>query len=526
MSVFDVPEALRINEARQSSVRAVLEDLRQTLQMRRAADVGCGIGHFSKFLRELRFEVVGIDGREENVREAEHRYPDIEFHQANIEDDLPRRFGTFDLVFCMGLLYHLENPFLAIRRLRVLAKKALLIESMCLPDGKPWMLLREEPRAENQSLTDVAFYPSEGCLVKMLYRAGFSAVYRFAVLPDHDDFQETSTHSRRRVIVLALFEPVSVAGLVPVPEPADVVDPWQKIVKTSTNGVVNRVRRFLHRPFHEQSRSFYARWVRIFPSIPIPVRLPFGAWFMARNDGLGSTLSYDGFEPRERRFVMRFLREGMIVLDVGAHQGFYTLLASKLVGPSGRVFAFEPSPREQKALRLNLILNGRNNVSMQAMALGDAEAQADLYVVNGEHTGFNSLRPPGISSPTSRVKVKVKRLDDWLRETNVERADFVKLDVEGGEFAALKGCANFLEQRPRPVILAELEDARSEPWGLRAKDTANLLQSHGFQMYAILGDGTLEKMPEDSDKYEGNFVAIPNERIKEVSRLAENGSCS
>jgi hypothetical protein len=142
---------------------------------------------------------------------------------------------------------------------------------------------------------------------------------------------------------------------------------------------------------------------------------------------------------------------------------------------------------------------------MQAMALGDAEAQADLYVVNGEHTGFNSLRPPGISSPTSRVKVKVKRLDDWLRETNVERADFVKLDVEGGEFAALKGCANFLEQRPRPV---------------------NLLQSHGFQMYAILGDGTLEKMPEDSDKYEGNFVAIPNERIKEVSRLAENGSCS
>jgi FkbM family methyltransferase len=494
--------------------------------MRRAADVGCGIGHFSKFLRELGFEVVGIDGREENVREAEHRYANIEFHQANIEDDLSQRFGTFDLVFCMGLLYHLENPFLAIRRLRVLAKKVLLIESMCLPDSKPWMLLREEPRAGNQSLTNVAFYSSEGCLVKMLYRAGFSAVYRFAVLPNHDDFQETSTHSRRRVILLALFEAVSVAGLVPVPEPPDVVDPWQKPVKTGTRGAVNRVRRFLHRPFHEQSRSFYARWVRIFPGIPIPVRLPFGAWFMARNDGLGSTLSYDGFETRERNFVMRFLREGMIVLDIGAHQGFYTLLASKLVGPAGKVFAFEPSPREQKALRLNLILNGCNNVSWEAMALGDAEAQADLYVVNGKHTGFNSLRPPGISGPTTRVKVKVKRLDDWLRETKVDRADFIKLDVEGGEFAALKGAAHFLEQRPRPVILAELEDARSEPWGLRAKDTANLLQSLGFQWFTLLLDGTLKRMLDSSDKYEGNFVAVPKERMREFTELTEDGSRS
>jgi FkbM family methyltransferase len=216
----------------------------------------------------------------------------------------------------------------------------------------------------------------------------------------------------------------------------------------------------------------------------------------------------------------------MIVLDIGAHQGFYTLLASKLVGPAGKVFAFEPSPREQKALRLNLILNGCNNVSMQTMALGDADGQADLYVVNGEHTGFNSLRPPGISGPTTRVKVKVKRLDDWLRETNVERADFIKLDVEGGEFAALKGSADFLEQRPRPVILAELEDARSEPWGLRAKDTANLLQSHGFQWFTLLLDGTLKRMPDSSDKYEGNFVAVPKERMREVTELSEDGSRS
>jgi len=293
-----------------------------------------------------------------------------------------------------------------------------------------------------------------------------------------------------------------------------------------SDGIFHRFRRFLHRPFHEQSRSFYARWIRIFPNIPVPIRLPFGAWFMARNDGLGSTLTHDGFEPNERSFVGRFLRQGMIVLDIGAHHGFYTLLASKLVGPAGKVFAFEPSPREQKALRLNLTLNRCKNVFTQPVALGDAETRSDLFVVNGKHTGFNSLRPPGISSPTTQVKVSVKQLDSWLREAKLDRVDFIKLDVEGGEFAVLKGGRQFLEQRPRPVILAELEDARSEPWGHRAKDTASLLQSLGFQWFTLLQGGTLGKMPEGSDRYEGNFVAVPNERGGEITELTENGTRS
>ncbi len=292
------------------------------------------------------------------------------------------------------------------------------------------------------------------------------------------------------------------------------------------SGFVNRLRRFLRRPFHEQTRSLYARWIRVFPNIPIPVRLPVGAWFMGRNDALGSTLTYDGFEPGERRFVMRFLRQGMVVLDVGAHHGFYTLLASKLVGPSGRVFAFEPSPREQKALRQNLILNWCKNVSVQSLALSDTEALADLYVVDDENTGFNSLRPPGIPSPTTRVQVKARQLDSWLQETKIFRVDFIKLDVEGSEFAVVKGGARFLERRPRPVILAELEDARSEPWGHRAKDTADLLQRHGFEWFAVLVNGKLRRVRETSEKFEGNFVAVPKERIEEIAELTEDGSRS
>src|SRR5260221_13184840 len=87
-----------------------------------------------------------------------------------------------------------------------------------------------------------------------------------------------------------------------------------------------RLWRFLRKPLHEKSQSFLVRWKRLFPDIPVPVRLPFGAWFLARNDGLGAMLTYDGHEKSERSFVERFLLPGMTVLDIGAHHGLYTLL--------------------------------------------------------------------------------------------------------------------------------------------------------------------------------------------------------
>jgi len=90
------------------------------------------------------------------------------------------------------------------------------------------MLLREEPRQEDQSLTDVACYPSEGSLVKMLYRAGFAAVYRVISLPDHDDFRDTPEHARRRTVLLASVAAIDVGGFGLIPSRTKLSDPWTK----------------------------------------------------------------------------------------------------------------------------------------------------------------------------------------------------------------------------------------------------------------------------------------------------------
>jgi FkbM family methyltransferase len=283
--------------------------------------------------------------------------------------------------------------------------------------------------------------------------------------------------------------------------------------KPLANGMLRRAWRFLQKPADEKSRSFYERWKRLFPGIPVPVRLPFGAWWLARNDYSGRAILEGQFENAEFAFVGRFLRSGMTVLDVGAHHGFYTLLASKRVGPQGRVFAFEPSPRERQALLRHVKVNRCKNVTVEGLAIGSEEKDANLFVVQGSQTGCNSLRTPASDVPGALIStpVHVVRLDDWLERRGVDGVDFIKLDVEGGEIEVLKGAERLLLRRPRPVILAEVQDIRTQQWGYEAKEIITSLHQKEYQWFCVSEDGSLGPLDTTATNFEGNYVAVPRE---------------
>jgi FkbM family methyltransferase len=515
--IFDDSRSLQVIEARGALIRRLVPELSGALGFTTALDAGCGLGFFAKILEECGLEVRGFDGRGQNVEEARRRYPQIHFEQGDIQDPGILRLGSFDLVLCFGLLYHLENDLLAIRNLRALTGKGLLLESMCLPDDKPWMLLRNEPALEDQSLTDVAFYPSEGCLVKMLYRAGFAAVYRVSPLPDHDDFRDTRFHSRRRTVLFASPVPVTLPGLVPLTEPLETADPWEKHLT-----LPQRLRRFAARPAHEKYASIVQRFHRIFPKMPVPCRLSFGAWWFAGNSAIDSSLLWRGFETAELRFVEKFLRSGMCVLDIGAHHGLYTLLASRRVGSGGKVIAFEPSPRERRLLARNLRLNPSSNVRIEPYALGSERSKGELFLVEGGEDGCNSLRPPAVDATTKTVLVDLISLDDYLLNSSLSSVDFVKLDVEGAEREVLLGAAGLLSGSSRPVILAEVQDIRTRPWGYPAREIVQLLDRAGYDWFRILDSGRLAPTEIHDQNYDANLVAIPRDRVADVmGRLAE-----
>jgi SAM-dependent methyltransferase len=203
LSPFETTAAVEINKRRKEFLDQFLPQLMRSHGLRTALDVGCGFGYFSQYLADLGLRVQGFDVRPENVEAAGKRCVGINFRQASVEDINPGDFGLHDLVFCAGLLYHLENPFRALRNLEAVTGQILLIETVIAPFRSQVTVLYEEERAENQGVNFVADIPSEMWFIKALYKVGFPFVYRASRLPDHRDFHSTFFRRRRRTVLAA-----------------------------------------------------------------------------------------------------------------------------------------------------------------------------------------------------------------------------------------------------------------------------------------------------------------------------------
>lgn len=505
--VFDGQEQLRLYERRKEFLERLFQELSLYLDLRNALDAGCGIGFFSKCLSELSLKVTAFDARTENIAEAKRRYPDVEFVVCNVEDGSIRELGQFDLALCFGLLYHLENPFLAIRNLYAVTRKILVIESMVSRSQSPVATLMSEYQGEDQGPHYVAFIPSEACIIKMLYQAGFLEVYKTVQLPDHGDFRETFFHYRRRIVLVASKVRLKSHLLQRVTEPQPQRrDIWCKRWVLLVPPICKRLWLKIY-----AVRSIIFSWLP-----PLPVRLPWGDWWLAYGDAMGKHIRlHDNFEQGEQGFLLQFLRPGMTVLDIGAHHGLYSLLASQKVNPGGHVVAFEPSPRELRRLRRHLSLNRCRNVQVEPLALGNTEETRELYVALGQETGCNSLRPPAISEPVRKVRVPVTTIDRYIQKTGIQSVDFVKLDVEGAELEVLKGGSGLLSDF-KPAILCELADVRTEPWGYRSVEIYEFVATLGYRWFSITPEGRLLSC-QKKEYFHENLLAVPDEKLKLVT---------
>ena len=221
-TLFDDEHQLRRTRACQGFLRRFLLDAAGDLPAARALDVACGVGYFSETLLEAGFEVTAIDARGENIDEARRRVPDARFLVHDVESDAWKSLGRFPVVVCFGLLYHLENPLSAVRGLFEVTESILLVEAQIAPGERPAAVLMNEPDGEDKALNGVAFVPTESCLVKMCYRAGFAQVYGLRQAPDNPYFRKARRRERQRTILVAVkapFPPERELDLVPLAEP-------------------------------------------------------------------------------------------------------------------------------------------------------------------------------------------------------------------------------------------------------------------------------------------------------------------
>lgn len=203
--LFDENFYIEINNARWRIARDVLDRIRYDngVELSSCIDVGCGPGWFARRLIDYGLSVVGIDGRDNLIQMARGRVPEGEFYQVDVESkrEVAALSGA-DLVFCFGLLYHVENPLRVIRNLQRVTTKILFIESIVIPEKRHSALLVEESNNETQGLTGLAVIPSGFWISKMLYSSGFKYVYEYIGYVPHSDFIETEEQYRRRRIFL------------------------------------------------------------------------------------------------------------------------------------------------------------------------------------------------------------------------------------------------------------------------------------------------------------------------------------
>jgi 2-polyprenyl-3-methyl-5-hydroxy-6-metoxy-1,4-benzoquinol methylase len=227
-TVFDRARSSAINKARQDRIKGVLNELRTVSPIKTAVDLGCGVGIFSKFLTDLGMEVVGVEGRLENITEAQRRYPTIKFNQWDVEDPAIANLGLFDLVLCTGLLYHLENPFRALRNIAKLVGQFIIVESVVHPDKRPIAVLADECDEADQGLNHVALIPSESALMRMFMHSGLEYLYRVRPQPEFDEFRGTLLRKKQRTMLVGSRTPLEVTILQPVRVTGERYDPWER----------------------------------------------------------------------------------------------------------------------------------------------------------------------------------------------------------------------------------------------------------------------------------------------------------
>ncbi len=217
----------------------------------------------------------------------------------------------------------------------------------------------------------------------------------------------------------------------------------------------------------------------------IRTRTPFGFKMdLAFIDQSATHIFFQHYETEEADTLMKLIKPGMTVLDIGANIGYFTLLMAKQVTSSGSVFAFEPNPRMIEQLEKNIALNTEvqdGRIRIEKIALGCEEADTDFYAPVRGAEGVGGLRDTKRAPVDQTLRVHVSKLDRWITLKDVARIDLIKIDVEGGELDVFRGAEDVL-RKFRPILLFEAVEINTKPYGYAVRELLDFLRRFEYDI--------------------------------------------
>lgn len=185
------------------------------------------------------------------------------------------------------------------------------------------------------------------------------------------------------------------------------------------------------------------------------------------------------YEPDVVRSLEAHIKPGAVVVDLGAHVGFYTLLAASLVGPRGRVYAFEPQVEVRRVLARNVVLNGyEGSCRILPYAVADTTANRTLFVTSHQSDQSSLFAGNNVSE---KAIVETVSLDEFFAAEGWPSVDFVKIDVEGAERLVLEGMRELSARSPQLKLVMEYGTDLARRAGYSGQELANVLLELGFR---------------------------------------------
>lgn len=224
-------------------------------------------------------------------------------------------------------------------------------------------------------------------------------------------------------------------------------------------------------------------------------------------------------ESHESEIFKKQLKKDQIVLDIGANIGYYSLLARSIIGPKGKIIAFEPSTENTSLIKKSIDENKFENIIVVEAAVSDHEGYGELFLspyYKSEHSLFDYHYSSG-EHKGGIQKTKLITIDSFLENSGDLKVDIIKMDVEGSEKNAINGMKKTMEFNKKLTLITEFWPQGFKNSDVKPEDFFEILTSLGFQIYHI--DEFLQKtyqvtIHEMSEIIE-NRIKNPVEKAKE-----------
>ena len=222
-------------------------------------------------------------------------------------------------------------------------------------------------------------------------------------------------------------------------------------------------------------------------------------------------LSINGIhEKMLTNLIKKEIHSGDVVLDIGAHIGYYTLQFANLVGPTGKGYAFEPEPKNFELLKKNVQINKHDNVVLIQKIVSDKDGIVEFFISKFDSIGNKLFKS---NEAGSSIKIESTTLDEYFKDLK-KKIDFIKMDIQGGEGKAILGMKNLLKENKNLKIIQEWWPDALKQNHANPEDHLKFLQHIGYKFYEI--DGTIKKdiLPITIEQLLGKY---PNSLIEDIN---------